>query len=314
MRKSALVIGATGLVGYGVVRELVEAQYDVTGMARGKTHAVPFPANIPVQHFDRTRDEDMQDVFKDKRWDVVVDCAAFHPPEIEAMLKIIPKHIGHYFFISTDFVYTYDPAGTFPTREDDPKVIAGPGVPSYALDKWHCEQLLLRAGEDDHMPLTVLRPPHVLGAGKPLGCDPVMGRAANLLDHMKAGKPVPVLVEGKLLIQPIYSREIGRAIVHMAGNPRTWGQVFNMAGEECVMTAQYYRLIAKALNIPLSISTMSHAQFLREHPDRSPFCRHRCYDLSHLRTLTNYKHFYTIDEAIAETLAWMQQQTETAAA
>lgn len=312
MKRSALVIGATGLVGYGLMRELLDAQYTVTAVARGQTQCVPALPNIRVQHLDRTVDSQVKSLFTDKRWDLVVDCAAFQPAEVETMAKLIRKAVGHYFFISSDFVYAYDPAGTFPTREGDPKVTDNPATPPYALAKLKCEHLLIRAYEDFHSPLTILRPPHVIGAGKPLGCDPVLGRSRQLLDHMKSGKPVPVLVEGKLLVQPIFSRELGRMIAALTGNPRTWGQVFNVAGHECFTVSHYYRLIAKTLGIPLAISSVSHASFLHEHPDRSPFCRHRCYDLSHLRALTGYKHYYNLEEGFHETIEWMKQQSTAA--
>lgn len=314
MKKTALVIGATGLLGYGVVRELLDAHYDITAVARGRTHTAPFPASVPVTVCDRTRDDELKQVVGKKRWDLVVDCAAYEPAQVEAAVKIFAKCAGHYFFISSDFVYAYDPAGTYPTRESDPRVSQASGVPAYAVNKVLCENLVLRAYQDEHVPMTILRPTHIVGAGKPLGCDPVLGRAPQLLEYMRAGKPVPVLLEGRMLIQPVYSREVGRCILHLAGNPRTWGHVFNIAGEECVTVAHYYRLIAKALSIPLSITNMSLANFLRENPERSPMCRHRIYDLSHLRTLTNYKHFYSLDEGMVEAIEWMDRQTAAAAA
>lgn len=314
MAKKALVIGATGLVGFGIVRELIEAKYSVTALSRGRNKTVEMPQIVGVEKRDRTRPEELHAAFSGRRWDLVVDCAAYIPAEVEAMAKLIPRYIGHYFFISSDFVYNYDPEAQFPTAESETKVPIGPATPPYALSKWQCEQSLIRAYDFNPMPLTILRPPHVIGAGKPLGCDPVAGRSSSLLEQMRAGKSVPLLVEGKMLIQPIYSRELGRMIAQMAGNARTWGQAFNTAGDACVTTAEYYRLIAKMLGIPLNISSVSHAQFMREHPDKSPFCRHRCYDMTHLKLLTGYKHFYSLEEGIVETMAWMGRKAELKAA
>jgi nucleoside-diphosphate-sugar epimerase len=148
-----------------------------------------------------------------------------------------------------------------------------------------------------------------MGAGKELGSGTVQGRDARLLERLRAGDPdgITLLAEGQLLIQPVWNREVGACIAHIAGDERAFGQVFNCAGPDCVTTRRYYQLIADRLGVPLNAGSLDVRAYLERWPERAPFARHRIYDMRKLTAVTGYRPRFPLWQAIAETATWMEQ-------
>ena len=135
-----------------------------------------------------------------------------------------------------------------------------------------------------------------------------------MLERLRAGDPegITLLAEGQLLIQPVWNREVGACIAHIAGDERALGQVFNCTGPDCVTTRRYYQLIADRLGVPLQAGSLDTRAYLERWPERAPFARHRIYDTSRLTTAAGYRPRFRLEEAIAETVAWMEQTTPAA--
>lgn len=302
MDKQALVIGGTGFLGAAVVRELREVGWDVTMLARGR-RANP-PEGVPLLIADRSEPGALAEATRGRDFDLVVDCAAFRQAEADLAVEALRGHVGHYFFISTDFVYAAAPNARFPVPEDAPKQ---GGLP-YAAGKLACEEALMRAWEAQRFPCTVLRPPHILGAGRPLGCDPLTMRDARLLERMRAGQEIVLLAEGQMLIQPVWNREIGTCVAHLAAleDPaRVFGKVFNIAGPDAVTTRRYYEMIAEYLGVPLRFRSVTTDEFIRQSPETAHMARHRQYDLSGLAEDAGYRPRWSLEGAIHETAHWL---------
>jgi nucleoside-diphosphate-sugar epimerase len=302
----ALVIGGTGFLGTAIVRELLQAGWSVTTLGRGNK-----PNILPQAEFvaaDRAQPGALAAALGGRTFDLVVDCAAYQRPHAEDAVATFAGRTGHYIFISTDFVYSPAIEGPFPITEDAPKEQERP----YGTGKLACEAVLTQAYEERGFPCTTLRPPHIVGAGKELGTGSVQGRDPRILAHLRAGTSLTLLAEGLLLIQPVWNREVGTCIVHIAGNPRSFGQVFNCTGPDCVTTRRYYQLIADRLGVPLRYETMAVAEYLQRWPERAPFARHRIYDLSRLAEATGYRPRWRLQDAIAETVEWMAQHETSA--
>src|SRR5436190_7176913 len=171
-----------------------------------------------------------------RRFELVVDCAAYQRPDAEGAVATFAGQTDHYVFVSTDFTYSPSIEGPFPIQEDAPKETERP----YGTGKLDCEAVLRRAWKERRFPFTALRPPHIVGAGKELGSGSVQGRDPLLLQHVRAGTDLTLLAEGQLLIQPVWNREVGTCIAHLAGNERAFGQAFNCMGPDCVTTHRYY--------------------------------------------------------------------------
>jgi nucleoside-diphosphate-sugar epimerase len=302
MAKQALVIGGAGFLGSGIVQELLAAGWAITSLGRGNK-----PNREPGVRFikaDRSEAGTLGRALGEERFDLVVDCAAYQRPDAEDAVATFAGRTGHYVFISTDFVYSPDIAGPFPIKEDAPKETER----RYGTGKLACEAVLAAAWQDRQFPCTTLRPPHILGAGHVLGTGSVQGRDPDLLTHMRTGGGLTLLAEGLLLIAPVFRREVGACIAHLAGNARAFGQVFNCTGPDGVTTRVYYEIIARRLGVPLRAGSMSVEEFRSRWPDKAPFARHRLYDLGKLEDLTGYRPRFPLEDAIAETMDWLERR------
>ena len=300
---SALVIGGAGFLGTGIVRELAAAGWNVTALGRGNKQVRV--EGVQLVRADRSQPGALEAALEGRQFDLVVDCAAYKEPDVEDAVDAFAGRITHYVFISTDFVYSPSIEGPFPIRENAPKEERLP----YGTGKLACEAVLRRAYEEQDFPFTVLRPPHIMGAGKELGTGTVQGRDPQLLRRMREGDAdgITLLDGGQLLIQPVWNREVGTLIAHIAGDDRAFGQTFNCMGPDCVTTRRYYQLVADRLGVPLKTTSMSSEEYLSRWPEKAPFARHRIYDLSHLTRATGYQPRWRLEDAIAETVAWMDQ-------
>jgi len=307
MGVSALVIGGAGFLGTGIVRELLAAGWDVTAMGRGNKPLLV--DGVTFLRADRGQPGALAASLGDRTYDLVVDCAAYKGVDAQHAISALKGKTEHYVFISTDFVYSPDYEGPFPISEDAPKDHARP----YATGKLECEALLHTAWREQGFPGTALRPPHIMGAGKELGSGTVQGRDRQLLRRLRDGDAggVTLLSEGQLLIQPVWNREVGTCIAGIAGKEASFGQVFNCPGPDAVTTRRYYQVIADYLGVPLHTSSLGVSEYLARWPDKAPFARHRIYDTARLTDLTGYRPHLRLEDAIAETAAWMDQNPPT---
>ena len=303
--RQALVIGGAGFLGTGIVQELVAAGWGVTSLGRGRKQNTV--EGVRFIQTDRGAPGALAEVAQAQRYGLVVDCAAYRGPDAAEAVRAFAGKTDHYVFISTDFTYSPFIEGPFPIKEDYPKETERP----YGVGKLECEAMLAQAWEAQRFPYTALRPPHIMGAGKELGSGSVQGRDPQLLAHLRAGRDLTLLAEGQLLIQPVWNREVGTCIAHIAGQEGALGQVFNCTGPDCVTTRRYYQHIADALEVPLRCDSMEVSEYLRRWPDRAPFARHRLYDLSKLERATGYRPRWRLEDAIRETVDWMAAQETT---
>lgn len=303
MNQRALIIGGTGFLGAAIVRALSEAGWNVTNLARGR-QAAPF-ADVPLLIADRAQPGELARATQPHDFDLVVDCAAYQEAHVAAAIQAFAGRTRLYVFISTDFVYAAAPDAKFPVVEDAPKQRDVP----YAAGKLDCEAALLQAWNEQQFPATILRPPHILGAGKALGCDPLVMREAGLLNDMRNGRELPLLAEGQLLVQPVWNREVGSCIAHLAAieGQECCGQIFNCAGPDAITTRRYYEIIAEYLGVPLRFRSVAMSDFVQQSPDKAHIARHRIYDLSRLQEVTGYKPHLRVEDAIGETAQWMNQ-------
>lgn len=192
-----LAIGGTGFVGSCVVRALRERGHDVWTLGRR-------PAGERHLTADRGARGALAQAVRDRRFEAVVDLAAYHPREVTEAAGLFRGSLERYVFVSSGVVHR-DLHGA-PAREEDAVVPEGTPPTSeldYTSGKRWCEAVLLRA-KNEGFPAAVLRPPAVLGAGDPTN------RVVAYLARIEDGGPL-LLPEGLVdrAIGVVWSRDVG---------------------------------------------------------------------------------------------------------
>lgn len=127
MTDSALVIGGTRFIGRHVVEDLLDNDYEVTIFNRGN-HDNPFSDGearsasdgggsaagaVARVEGDRTNDTDLKAARLSVEPDIVIDCVAYRPDEVEAAVDIF-SDVDGYVYISSGAAYA---AEEIPKRE-----------------------------------------------------------------------------------------------------------------------------------------------------------------------------------------------------
>lgn len=294
-----LVIGGTGFLSSAIVKEIQAAGHEVSIFTRGQR---PTPEGVTSIAGDRKDYATFKATLSRHSFDAVIDCIGYVPQDAQSDVETFGGRVGHFIFISTDFVYGGEPR-RLPLKED---VTPTEAYNDYGRNKVRCERILLQAWQDAQFPVTILRPPHIMGAGAHLGTGSWRGRDPMLMDSLRHGAPVIVLDGGMLLIQPVVHTDVGRACAAALGKNQTFGQVYNMAGNEVVTTKEYYQIVGECIGCPVQFVSLPSSVYVEAFPDRRPFAQHRVYDISKLVRDIGYTPQITVREAIQEMVDWLQ--------
>lgn len=271
-----LIIGGSGFLSGTLARLAMQQGHRVWAVTRGHR---PIPSGVVPLIADRKDAAGFEAAIATAGvdWDLAVDCIAFTPEDTAQDAAVLVNRAAHLVMISTDFVY--DPSRRrFPQREDDADFLSD----GYGGKKRQAE-LALQKSAQPPLAWTVLRPGHIYGPGSQLGCLPAHGRDPQLLHRMVSGETLRLVGGGYFLQQPIFAPDLAQTILSLAGNPRTYGQIFNTAGPQMIESRAYYRIIADILGVDLHIEELRVGEWLAEHLESAPFLCHRIYDLTRLR-------------------------------
>jgi nucleoside-diphosphate-sugar epimerase len=272
--KDLLILGGSGFLSGTLAQIAVKRGFHVWTVTRGLR---PIPVGVTSLIADRHETEAFKSaiVAAQTTWDLVIDCIAFEPEDIQQDISLFEEITKHLIFVSTDFVYDPDKR-QFPQVEDTDHY----QLDAYGSQKRLCElELINYAGR---MPWTIVRPPHIYGPGSELGCLPGHSRDPNLIQRLEAGESLDLVGGGHFLQQPVLARDLAELLLDMGGVASTFGQVFNAPGPDVVESRTYYQIIADVLGVPLKIKEVPVAEYLKDNPQANSFLCHRFYDKSKL--------------------------------
>lgn len=239
---NVLIVGGTGLISSGIVKALKTRGATITVFNRGKTD----DRLGDVQRLSGDRND--FPAFEKAMaaagpWDVVIDMICFKPEQAESDVRAFAGRTKHFIFCST--VCTYGNTQTIiPTTEETPVK----PLSAYGRDKVACEQIFLRAQDTAKMPVTIFRPSHTYGPGgvviNNIGWEP------TFVDRLRKGRPIIVSGDGHGLWQSTFSEDVGVGFAYAAGNPKCFGQTYNIVGDEVVTWDQYTQRTAAAIGAP----------------------------------------------------------------
>ncbi len=226
-----LVIGGNRFVGLLATWRLLAGRHRVTLFNRG-TLPDPFGDRVERLVGDRTG-PDLERLLAGRRFDGVLDLAAFTGEDGRRAADLLRGRVGHYLMVSTGQVYLVRPGCPSPAREVDydGPVMARPDDPDdlwdwqYGMGKRACEDALAAAGPAG-FPATRLRIPMVNGALD------YHRRLEGYLWRLVDGGPVLVPDGGAHRVRHVAGDEVARLLCGLLGREETFGQAYNAAQQE----------------------------------------------------------------------------------
>ena len=228
---SVLVIGGTRFIGRHLVREFLDAAYDVTIFNRG-THENPFSDTADVDQYtgDRTSDAALINAKEAVDPDVVVDCVAYFPGEVRMATRVFDD-VDAYVFISSGSAYGPD---TVPKREDETPLepcsdqqAVDDSPETYGARKAEGDRIVFEAAADHGVRAMSVRPTIVYGPHD------YTGRYNYWVDRIRTDDRVLVPGDGTNIHHLVSVYNTARAIRTVA-ETGTAGEAYNV-GDRTVL-------------------------------------------------------------------------------
>ena len=233
MGLDTLVIGGSRFVGLHTIYELLKAGHRVTVLNRGLTPAT-FPPEVEVLRADRRDREQMRRALHGRRFDALYDIVCEQVVDAEILADVLPG-MGHYILCSGTRIYAVGDVA--PVRENAP---LDPDAPADSIGaiRLTCADILTEAGKRDGYPVTVLRPHRIYGPHNyNLDWEP------SYFARIEKGSPIIVPGDGLNMHQWVHVDDLARSFIACMGNPRSYGEVYIVAGDEAWTLNGYMRLI-----------------------------------------------------------------------
>jgi nucleoside-diphosphate-sugar epimerase len=248
-----LIIGGTGVLSQSIAIEAISNGHQVTILTDGKG-ALSEPVGLE-RHIKVDRDNEIalrQALVETgvESWDLVVDAICYRPEQADSLLSAIDGKSKHSIVISTAILY--DHAIDRPLQTDD-RLATDLELGKYGREKVAMEKVWLQAWDRNNHPVTILRPPHILGAGAELGIVPLHNRDRYIVNRLKNYQPLLLADGGKQMMQVVYSQDIAKVILATVGKQQTFGKIYNCANPEVITGYQYFKAIAELLNVDLQV-------------------------------------------------------------
>jgi nucleoside-diphosphate-sugar epimerase len=298
-----LVMGGTEFISLHLVRELLSRGHEVTVFNRGR-RAERLPDGVRAIAGDRKDHAGLGLRLQGSRFDGVFDItyAPTHGEDVAALLAALEGQ-PHIVFISTGRVY--DHTLPIPYSEETPRSLYWG---DYARHKIAAEDLLFERQRTGGGPVTIVRPTHVMG---PLN---TRNNETFFMDRIRYGRPVLVPGHGGWLRQFGHVEDLALAMAAMLGNPKAYGQAYNVMGEDTVTQVGFVELIADVMKKPVTFRHFD-AGLLKSFDRPGPvFGQNLVYDCHAVHTTTKLRQElgilprYTLSRALAHTWEWYQRE------
>jgi nucleoside-diphosphate-sugar epimerase len=249
MTDTALVIGGTRFIGRHTVTNLLDNGYRVTTLTRG-THENPFADDDRVTHVEgnRTNDRDLKTAKLSADPDIVIDCVAYHPADVEAATDLFADVDG-YVYVSSGSAYAADHLpkreGETPLESCSPEQATDDSQATYGNRKAEGDRAVFDAAADGVAAMAV-RPCVVYGPHD------YTERLDYWIDRVLTHDRVVVPGDGDLIWHRGYVEDVARAlrIVAERGEP---GAAYNVGDRRALTLAEMVETIAEAAGVECAV-------------------------------------------------------------
>ena len=231
IQKNILILGGSRFIGYLMLSELIKEGHNITIFNRQlRIPPAPFPKSTRLIKGDRNRPQDLERLFN-QSYDAIIDISGYNPNQVELIIKKYSSKIGQYIFISTTSVYK-TPCPN-PMTEESSRIFL---KNTYGGDKALAEDLLLDYKQV--FPVTIFRPQGVIG--------PYNTHIAGLVFYRIINKfPVLIGKNANVRSNHLFVFDLIRTVTLSIGNPKAFGKIYNVAGDDKVTLTELINLCGK---------------------------------------------------------------------
>ena len=208
----------------------------------------------------------------------------------------------HMVFISTAVVYGQNSKPNQPFQIDTALNSDSP----YAASKVAAENAIVKLSKQGSLSYTIIRPPLVYGPG-------VKANFLSMIKWVQAGIPLP-LGSARNLRSLVGVRNLSDLIQACATNPAAKNQIFNASDDRDISTTDLLTKIAIAMNkksrlvrVPLPLLKIG-SRVIGKPRAYDGLCGSFQLDLANTKQLLNWTPPFSLEEEIATTVAWFEDQ------
>ena len=241
MTDTALVIGGTRFIGRHTVSDLLANGYDVAMLNRG-SHENPFADDDRVTHVegDRTNERDLRTAKLSAEPEIVIDCVAYRPGDVETAVDVFDDVAG-YVYVSSGASYAAEEIpkreGETPLRSCTPEQATDERDETYGNRKAEGDRIVFDAAADG-VTATAVRPCIVYGPYD------YTERLDYWIDRVLSHDRVVVPGDGQNLWHRAYVEDVASALRTVAerGDP---GAAYNVGDRRALTLEETVSTIAE---------------------------------------------------------------------
>jgi nucleoside-diphosphate-sugar epimerase len=245
-----LIIGGTGNLSTAIVLETLKKNNEVCMLNRGN-HKELIPPGVRLLKAD-IYDKDLAfSLLKNIYFDVVIDFLCNTPENMEYHYNLFKNITNQYVFISTISVYDYNMyRNNYVCVEDSPKVSMVERGGRMNINKYLCEEYLIKNALQGGFNYTIIRPCGIYGKTR----IPYYGIGAHynyqwiLLDRILNGKSIITWNNGENKCNTLYVDDFAIGLMDLLGNKLAYNEDFNLVGDECPSNRDILNLLSEILD------------------------------------------------------------------
>ena len=316
-----LIIGGTGFIGVFLVKGLIQLGHEVTLFHRGIS-GNDISNRVQSIHGDRNKLTEYQETLRKVQPDVVIDVVPYTEDQARSLVSVFKGFAGHIVAVSSCDVYrNYDGFRGKATQRPDPVPLTEESPLRTALYPYRGYDLPFDWAEDyekilvervyleaDNCPATVLRLPAVFGPGDK------QHRVDVYLRQMDEGHPTILLSKKQADWQWTrgYVEDIASAIAALTTAVRPASNVYNVGYREAFTEKEWVEHIGRAAGWHGNVEVLRGDQRQDELTLPFDWGYHLAISTSRIRSELGYEESFSLEEALAKTVAWERENRSAA--
>ena len=252
MKKTILLLGGSGTLSKGVLKQALKCGYIVSIMNRGNNnHLLPDGVSeVIICDFNDTNR--LISCFYNKSYDVIIDFISRTSNDIKRIFPIFKNKCQQYIFISSACVFC---------REKMP-IIESSDKPNtkwkYNIEKHECEETLKLLSQNSDCNYTIIRP-YITYDGEriPFGITPQYKYHRTIIERIKSGKPWFVWNEGSNYTTITHVDDFSKGVVGLCQNEKAINRDFNVVSRFSYRHIDVVKELFKQLGIEPKIESFT---------------------------------------------------------